>query len=846
MDYSRATNFKLKMLFPIIHGFAAKLMVFGMTIGCSFSALGAIQNIEIGGAFYKVDPDKTTGYYTVYAGYNGSAACATRDNSNTCNSCLGQTNLVPCNTKMVYPELRVRIAFQSTATGTNLQVAAKTSAEVIDPSLYNYSPGPIVTGSEAYIELTWSVICQKVLNLDSNCNGSDTAAFSKTGTLTLGLSTSADASSLTESFNVNFVFNFVPQTSAVTFTRCDPGATLTGKVGVCSYSMFPGDGKAYIENVLLDTTSGGLAVTDHGKLGGVAILYAETTSKSDPTPLTRLGSGSPMTTLNVDSDLDASTGGAVGTGAGTSGTTTDTTTSDAVEFERDYISDGLSNGTTYCFLIGNIDNTGNIFNFMDPAMVNSANAPNYCVTPQEVVGLLDGKSCFIATAAFGSPMSKEVQSLRNFRDFFLMKNPIGSTIVQLYYKLSPPFAHFIGQRDVLRFLVRGLLWPFVVFAKLSLKYGLFWTTFLFLTVLSIALILFKVLYRRLQIFFKISLILFCIVSGISFSEEVLAQADVDGGLIQDGPPNEAPYVDTTKEFAPKFESLPKTSEPTESSNQNSIEMRTSPATTSSLIRSPMEPSTEKKSIESSTVESKDGDSALESSLSKKKDVDYITHPLTKRGLEVIEADGTYVYKIKEKTYSKSSTFRIGLMEPPAIRGLDGSSFSDHYSTDRVPMFLYDYEWQPLVGKGKLGVQAGFGLFMAKGSGRFYPIPDTLIPKEKFTFYGLPLNLGFIYRMELGNRQWLAPYVSGGGSYYLLVETRNDKSSAKVAHSPSAYGGGGLLLSLSRVDSKMRFVMLNDYGIGNLWLNFEFRYQQGLNKDVDLSGSIVAFGIQADY
>jgi len=67
--------------------------------------------------------------------------------------------------------------------------------------------------------------------------------------------------------------------------------------------------------------------------------------------------------------------------------------------------------------------------------------------------------CFIATAAYGSSMSREVRTLRSFRDRVLLALPFGGTVVDLYYRLSPPLAHFIARRPGWRFAARFLLAP---------------------------------------------------------------------------------------------------------------------------------------------------------------------------------------------------------------------------------------------------------------------------------------------------------------------------------------------------------------------------------------------------
>ena len=73
--------------------------------------------------------------------------------------------------------------------------------------------------------------------------------------------------------------------------------------------------------------------------------------------------------------------------------------------------------------------------------------------------------CFIATAAYGTPMAKEVRYLRAFRDEFLLTNSAGRLFVDLYYDLSPPLAEYIGQHNMLRSVVRAGLMPLVELSK---------------------------------------------------------------------------------------------------------------------------------------------------------------------------------------------------------------------------------------------------------------------------------------------------------------------------------------------------------------------------------------------
>ncbi len=72
-----------------------------------------------------------------------------------------------------------------------------------------------------------------------------------------------------------------------------------------------------------------------------------------------------------------------------------------------------------------------------------------------------GFTCFIATAAWGSPLEPHVQALRDFRDAHLLTNAPGRAFVELYYALSPPLAEAIAARPALRAATRVALTPVV-------------------------------------------------------------------------------------------------------------------------------------------------------------------------------------------------------------------------------------------------------------------------------------------------------------------------------------------------------------------------------------------------
>jgi len=105
-----------------------------------------------------------------------------------------------------------------------------------------------------------------------------------------------------------------------------------------------------------------------------------------------------------------------------------------------------------------------------------------------------GGGCFIATAAFGSPLEKHVKILRNFRDKHLMTNKAGRMFVAFYYKNSPPVADFISKNIVTKFLVRAALMPFILFTGCVMKSGMPFTLAITCTILI--LLTSAVVYRR--------------------------------------------------------------------------------------------------------------------------------------------------------------------------------------------------------------------------------------------------------------------------------------------------------------------------------------------------------------
>lgn len=76
------------------------------------------------------------------------------------------------------------------------------------------------------------------------------------------------------------------------------------------------------------------------------------------------------------------------------------------------------------------------------------------------------RRCFIATAAYGSPMAREVQTLREFRDGYLSTNAPGKFVAGFYYRVSPPMAELIDAHPALKPIVWVALMPAVSMSTL--------------------------------------------------------------------------------------------------------------------------------------------------------------------------------------------------------------------------------------------------------------------------------------------------------------------------------------------------------------------------------------------
>jgi len=88
-------------------------------------------------------------------------------------------------------------------------------------------------------------------------------------------------------------------------------------------------------------------------------------------------------------------------------------------------------------------------------------------TPAEEGGLTDCCACATVYASTDDP---DLNLIRQFRDEYLMTNPVGRGVAFLYYEVfSPPVAHFINDHPAVRPLARAVLMPVIALSDVAVN-----------------------------------------------------------------------------------------------------------------------------------------------------------------------------------------------------------------------------------------------------------------------------------------------------------------------------------------------------------------------------------------
>jgi len=131
-------------------------------------------------------------------------------------------------------------------------------------------------------------------------------------------------------------------------------------------------------------------------------------------------------------------------------------------------------------LITAVPNTNYVFDhwvIVGEAQTTNANPltitmnSNKEITPFFKLGAGGAPSCIIATATFGSELNPEVQFLRGFRDNTVLSTFAGSNFMvafnAFYYSFSPQVAKVIAGNELLRGVMKVILYPLIAILHLS-------------------------------------------------------------------------------------------------------------------------------------------------------------------------------------------------------------------------------------------------------------------------------------------------------------------------------------------------------------------------------------------
>ena len=374
----------------------------------------------------------------IYAGFAGAEKCS-GTGTTTCDSCTGLDSgnkFFPCNFTTVTSSMKLVVEF---STDNSSALTGTLVARVGSNQVTVQNSPTVAVGVSIPVELNWSDVCNQA-GAGSGCTGAIAS------TLTVGFDTDSDGVP-NEKVDLTLRARYLDRTSATLrfSAECpDTDPDPSKNYGFCYFNVFPGDQKVYLTNLTYGQNypATGASNIEFKKI----IFFYEEQLASDGgnfATLSRITNASPAFEIGVSAvDGKASV--------------------------DDKIT-GLDNGVNYCFVMANADATGNIYYYTQPTV---GNADLLCGTPEEVVGLLAGKKCFIATAAFGSQMHPEVQVFRDFRDQYLLTTELGQWLVETYYTYGSQAALVIAQHSWLRVIARAILWPMLYFVKLALWMGL--------------------------------------------------------------------------------------------------------------------------------------------------------------------------------------------------------------------------------------------------------------------------------------------------------------------------------------------------------------------------------------
>ena len=465
------------------------------------------KSVDAAEILVKSDSIQVSGYsaisddrLTVYGGIAGPTDPVVGTAGTTVDTCVMATTAPAkaCNQVSVHSGLDLVITFQLT------KDAANSVAKLYIDNGGGYTQldsqpvtGAIANNTTVTLRASWSSICSNS-GLSASCTGSS-------GFITKSLKFGVDSDATNdvedaERKTITLKIHHIAAADTATQSYCPTAAS--GTSGMCNIAFIPGDKKVYIDSAIYAGNDPGGGGIDYES---IAIFPVQTTAGSEATTMTNFYTAlaSPIFVSFNASD----------------GTIPDSSVTGG----------GLENYTEYCFIYGTKNKAQNIYQFVNDA----AAATTACKSPSEVVGVLEDKSCFISTAAFGSDMAPEVKIFRAFRNQFLLTNAAGKFFVKNYYKFSPPLASIIRTHEFLRAPARGILYPFLFFAKFALEYGLIGALLAMAAfLLVLRLLVMGIRHKSVRIFLLLLFLLPGVRADVNPGDKIISHESAKEGLVK--------------------------------------------------------------------------------------------------------------------------------------------------------------------------------------------------------------------------------------------------------------------------------------------------------------------------
>jgi hypothetical protein len=755
--------------------------------------------------------------FKIFAGNTGSTCSG--NGENPCNSCNRDISLndpslltsgLVCNDHQIYEDLLFSVTMTSNSGSSypsgcaSLLIGLDGTTLVAPSHVSTYQPN--IPNQNITASWKWSDIC-RALSSDATCKTS----FLKT--MRVGFNSTCGNNTVLQGFvDFNIAFRFVATSPPMSF-GCENMGSFEG---FCDYTIFPGDKKLYIVNSSmnvsqnLDTgnmTSSSLTQSTSKDVSGIKYnairaYFAEGTFAS-----VKLNSSFIDLPMSLEGGL-----------------------SNARIMN-------LENGKTYSVIVANKDQAGNIHFFAHPGHTNSIVMSDDSLNagstqagiPQPVLGLLEDERCFIATAAFGNAHDEQVRTLRQFRDQVLLKFSLGEKFVHWYYQWSPSIAKFISQSPWLRKVTRAILWPFVFFIKqaqaepeLETQTELHTQDFIDDS-------------REEEISEEISEV--TPKKKLKESSEEISRK-ISGGNSEELETQEA--QNPIERDPAELESTDLENSSIENSDPYNTDVENTDLDNEDLDHT--DGGNSRKDLETDWPSPQEFAQALEELNNVEKRT--IDHPLEAKGLLSIHPDGSYKYA---DSYGKrETTTTVGWYQLPQLFILNTTgSYKDFYGDTLPSIFFGRKEW--LINEESwpnLGFRLGLGFGRISGNGLLQLSKEPSV--EEYTLYNLPLLGHVIYRLDYFQNQLLSPYVLGGLGYMGFVETRDDSSQPHFAWAPFVEYGGGVQVSLTRIDPKTTSELRESYHVLDLWLYFEGKAINSLKPSMDFSGMTLGGGLILDF